>query len=114
MKNTNNLNTVNPASWISRDPGSGVSYSDLQNQKKQIFLENNQKSGIYCLTNNLTGFKYIGSSTNLAKRFVTYFSNILLQKITTKSKSIISSALLKNGLSNPRAGRAGDGKRVSL
>ncbi len=92
MKNTNNLNTVNPL----------VSYYDLQNQKNQIFLENNQKSGIYCLTNNLTGFRYIGSSKNLAKRFVTYFSNILLQKITQKSKSIISSALLKNGLSNFR------------
>lgn len=92
MKNTNNSNTVNLL----------VSYSDLQNQKKQIFLENKQKSGIYCFTNNLTGFKYIGSSQNLAKRFVTYFSNDLLQKITRKSRSIISSALLKNGLSNFR------------
>jgi len=90
MKDTNKLNIFNPL----------ASYSDLIKQKSQIFLENKQKSGIYCFTNNLNGFRYIGSSTNLSKRFVIYFSKNLLQKITIKSKSIISSSLLKNGLSN--------------
>lgn len=90
MKNTNNLNIVNPI----------ASYSDLSNQKYKFFLENKQKSGIYCFTNKQTGHRYIGSSTNLAKRFVNYFSENLLLKITNKSKSIICSSLLKNGLSN--------------
>ena len=96
MKNTNNTNNTNKLNI----GNPSASYSDLIKQKSQIFLENRQKSGIYCFINNLTGFRYIGSSTNLSRRFVIYFSKNLLQKLTTKSKSIISSSLLKNGLSN--------------
>ena len=73
MKDTNKLNIFKPL----------ASYSDLIKQKSQIFLENKQKSGIYCFTNNLNGYRYIGSSTNLSKRFVTYFSKNLLPHMET-------------------------------
>lgn len=64
-----------------------------------IYKDNRGKIGIYRRTNLLNGNIYIGSSTNLAKRFTLYFSLTYLQK-QAKKNSIICRALLKNGHSN--------------
>lgn len=59
-----------------------------------------KKAGIYRWTNLISGKTYIGSSSNLAKRFTGYFSITFLTRESLKSKSLIYSALLKYGYSN--------------
>jgi excinuclease UvrABC nuclease subunit len=56
------------------------SYLNAHTQKKQIYLENKNKSGIYRWTNTTTGKIYVESSINLAKRFTDYFSIVFLDK----------------------------------
>jgi len=53
--------------------------------------------GVYILTNNINGKRYVGSSINLRKRLYSYFET----KINTlKGVSIIFNALIKYGYSN--------------
>jgi hypothetical protein len=40
----------------------------LDRNNKAIFKDNNNKSGIYMLTNKMNGKQYVGSSVNLNKR----------------------------------------------
>jgi group I intron endonuclease len=68
--------------------------------KLTIYKDNKNKSGIYRLTNNITGKSYIGSSINLSVRFAHYYSFAFLNRIINKSNSIICRALLKYGYSN--------------
>jgi group I intron endonuclease len=77
-----------------------ASYSNPINLKSIIYKENNKKGGIYRWTNIISGKIYIGSSSNLNKRFSGYFSINYLTKESLKYKSIIYSALLKYGYSN--------------
>ena len=77
-----------------------ASYSNPINLKSAIYKENLKKSGIYRWTNLISGKTYIGSSSNLAKRFSGYFSTIFLTRESLKTKSLIYSALLKYGHSN--------------
>lgn len=71
----------------------GKIYLDL-NDKKTIYTEN-KRSGVYRWTNNISGASYIGSSTNLTRRFRDYFSLLFLEKEVLKTQSIIYRALLK-------------------
>jgi group I intron endonuclease len=48
----------------------------------------------------ISGKTYIGSSSNLAKRFSGYFSTNFLTRVSLNSKSLIYFALLKYGSSN--------------
>lgn len=74
-------------------------YLDVETQKKLIIKENKGKSGIYCWINKENGKFYIGSSSNLGRRFSGYFSINFLRKVKEKNKSIIYESLLKNGYS---------------
>jgi group I intron endonuclease len=98
MKNTttlqNNLNLI-------RDLiGKQTIYTNLTSDIKIIYKDNNGKSGIYCLTNIITGKIYIGSAVNLTRRFREYFSIKYLTKELLVNNSYIYRALLKYGYSN--------------
>lgn len=67
---------------------------ELGNQK-EINRLNNNKSGIYRITQIDIKASYIGSASNLTRRFRDYFS--ILQKEILRNKSMISRALLKYG-----------------
>jgi group I intron endonuclease len=100
MKNTNILyKKLSNTSFIIEP---AVVYSDLTLEMKTIFKDNKGKSGVYRLTNIITGATYIGSAINLTRRFREYFSVKHLKKETLKNNSIIYRALLKNGYSNFR------------
>lgn len=72
-----------------------VMYDNADTQKEKIYNENRGKVGVYRWTNLCNGKFYIGSSTNLSKRFTKYYS---LTYLTKQSKSsIILKALLKYG-----------------
>ena len=68
--------------------------------KSVIYKENQKKVGVYRWTNLISGKTYIGSSTNLAKRFSYYFSNKFLTREIKRIKNMVYSALLKYGYSN--------------
>ena len=75
-------------------------YPNADLQKKQILKENKAKSGIYRWTNKENGNFYVGSSTNLGRRFRNYFDKSCLKRELKKGNSIINNSLLKNGNSN--------------
>jgi GIY-YIG catalytic domain/NUMOD1 domain len=79
-----------------------ISYLNIDLNKDNIFKENRNKSGIYKWTNLITGKSYIGSAINLSRRLKQYFSIHYLNRVLSKSKSIIYSSLLKYGYSNFR------------
>ena len=73
-----------------------VSYENVQVSKTIIISQNKNKSGIYRITNIFNGQSYVGSSSNLSKRFYDHFN---LNKVTkNKEKSILYRAILKYGL----------------
>lgn len=73
-----------------------VTYLNADLNKEEIIKENRNKSGIYRWTNLNTGFIYIGSSVNLAKRLNYYYNYSCL----TKQNMVIYKAILKYGYSN--------------
>jgi group I intron endonuclease len=75
-----------------------VIYQNADINKNEIFKENKEKSGVYRWINLNTGFSYVGSSVNLAKRFTSYYNYSFL----AKNNMIISKAILKYGYSNFR------------
>lgn len=72
------------------------SYLNLDTCKVQILSENTNKSGVYCLTNLVNGKQYIGSSSNLRRRFLRYFNT---NNLIRDDSMQICRALLKNGYS---------------
>lgn len=72
-------------------------YENADTNKNLILAENNNKSGIYRLTNKLNGKFYIGSSINLKQRFLNYFNFSYIDK---RKNFIISRALIDYGYSN--------------
>ena len=77
-----------------------ASYSNPVNFKTIIYKENLKKAGIYRWTNLTNGKIYIGSSSNLGKRFSGYFSFNFLTRESFKTKSLIYTAILKYDYSN--------------
>ena len=73
-----------------------IIYDNGDINKLQAIKENNAKSGIYRWTNKINGNSYVESSTNLAKRFRSYYNFNYI----SKSKMLISKALIKYGYSN--------------
>ena len=71
-------------------------YSDLD-KTKVIFKENMKRPGIYRWVNLVNGSTYIGSASDLTRRFRDYFSEKWLEKETRSNNSIIYRALLKYG-----------------
>lgn len=71
-------------------------YHNADAQKKDIYLNNKGKSGIYMWVNSVNGKRYVGSSSDLQKRFSAYYSVAYLTKYNT---TMIHRALLKYGYS---------------
>lgn len=67
-------------------------YKDLFSMKNANLKENIGKSGIYMLTNKLTGDIYVGQSINISNRFKNYFN---ISYIKSKERFIINRALIK-------------------
>jgi excinuclease UvrABC nuclease subunit len=57
-----------------------------------FFKENKDKAGIYRWTNLINNKSYVGSSTNLGKRFRNYLKILFLENIDM----VINKALLKS------------------
>ena len=72
-------------------------YEDASSMQKAILKDNAGKSGIYMLTNKLTGDIYVGQSIDLRKRFLNYFN---LSYLSRRNELIISRAIIKYGYSN--------------
>lgn len=72
-------------------------YDNAFLMNKMIISENKGKSGIYMITNIITGNIYVGQSIDLSKRFIKYFCH---SYIKSKESLIISRALIKYGYSN--------------
>jgi len=82
---------------VNKDSLSPLVYVNAYYMKKTILKENIGKSGIYMLTNLLTGDMYIGQYTDLSKRFRKYFT---ISYIISKKELIITRALIKYGYAN--------------
>lgn len=69
-----------------------VSYINLQENKKRIYKENKNKSGVYMLTNLINKKSYIGSSRSLSNRFYSHFClNYTKRKIRNSADTIYKS-----------------------
>jgi len=71
-------------------------YANMDTQKLDILLENKDKVGIYCIINVTDGKKYVGSSINLRRRFLQYYS---IGNLARYSYMYICRALAKYGYS---------------
>lgn len=71
-------------------------YINAKLNKDLIYKEN--KCGVYCWNNLITGKIYIGSSTSLYRRFRNYFSLEYIKNV--RGSSLICKALLKYGFYN--------------
>lgn len=76
------------------------SYSNPYLQRKEIYKNLNNQSGIYLWTNLISNNKYVGSSVNLSRRLKDYFNKSYLESELKKNNSLIYKALLKYGYAN--------------
>lgn len=65
-------------------------YDNFKENRFNILKEQKNKSGIYCLINNINGNSYIGSSINLSSRMRNYLNTTFL-----KSKQNINMPIIK-------------------
>jgi len=68
-------------------------YEDSEFQKEQIITENRGASGVYSWLHRTSKRRYIGSSVDITRRFLEYFSQASLTK--SKGRSYIRAALRK-------------------
>nr|WUR10601.1 GIY-YIG endonuclease [Elmerina hispida] len=79
-----------------------ISYKNFKEDRVKILKELAQqkdKSGVYCLINNINGHSYVGSSINLASRMKNYLNNAFLKSKQNNNMPIVK-ALLKYDQSN--------------
>ena len=57
-----------------------ISYSNVEELKNKICKYNNKKTGIYMLTNKISGESYVGSTVNLSRRLNNYFFPVFFNK----------------------------------
>lgn len=74
-------------------------YNNLKEDRAQILKDQKDKSGVYCLINNINGHNYVGSSINLSSRIKNYLNNAYLKNKDNNNMPIVK-ALLKHGQSN--------------
>ena len=72
-------------------------YDNIEDKKAETWKDNKDKSGVYRWINTVTRSSYVGSSTVLNRRIKCYLETNYLK--TYKHKSVISSDILKYGLS---------------
>jgi hypothetical protein len=70
-----------------------IKFEDADSQKMEILEISKDKSGIYMWVNKINGKKYVGSSTNLRRRFLQYYN---VNRLMTNNMAI-NTALLKHG-----------------
>lgn len=87
------------ASNYSHSSETPVKIYNIPRDKFIIIRENRSKAGVYRFLNLTNGKSYIGSSTNLGRRFSEYLSNYYLETQLDKGRSQICSALLRYGYS---------------
>ena len=74
-------------------------YNSLKEDRIQILKDQKDKSGVYCLVNNINGHNYVGSSIALGNRMKNYLNNTYLKNKNNNNMPIVK-ALLKHGQSN--------------
>jgi group I intron endonuclease len=74
-------------------------YNSLKENRLRILKDQKDKSGIYCLINNINGHSYIGSSINITARMKNYLNKSFL-KSKQNCNMPINKALLKYDHSN--------------
>lgn len=77
-------------------------YLNASIEKKNILMNNKDKSGVYIWINKVNGKMYVGSSVSLSKRFWFYYSLNSSNKNLNKRRSGIYNAILKYDFSNFR------------
>ncbi|KIH86266.1 GIY COI i14 grp IB protein (mitochondrion) [Sporothrix brasiliensis 5110] len=87
--NKDNINTLIPV----------IIYNNFKEDRSKILKEQKDKSGIYCLINNINSHSYVGSSINLASRMKNYLNNTFLKSRQNINMPIVK-ALLKYGQDN--------------
>jgi len=92
-------NTTNNNNLTSKEIKSLFFYEFPVASKKDIYKNNNRKTGIYLWTHKASGKKYVGSSLNISQRLVKYFSRSCLLREKERNQSAIYRAILKYGLS---------------
>jgi group I intron endonuclease len=75
-------------------------YENVDKDKLLIIRENKEKAGVYRFFNLTNGKSYVGSSSNLVRRFREYLSIYYLELQLEKGRSNICAALLKHGYSS--------------
>lgn len=89
--------------FMSTDSKSSINlikfYSNAEESKSIILLENKNKSGIYKWENKISGEFYIGSAVDLSKRMSEYYRESYVTH-PSRGKSIICFALVKYGYNN--------------
>jgi len=76
-----------------------IAYDNFKENRVNIFKEQKDKSGIYCLINKNNGHSYVGSSINLASRMRNYLNTAFLKSKQNINMPIVK-ALLKYNPSN--------------
>ncbi len=71
-------------------------YNSLKEDRLQLFKEQKDPTGVYCLVNLIKGHTYIGSSVNIEGRMKNYLNNSYL-KSNKNSNMPITLALSKYG-----------------
>lgn len=98
--NINNNSNSSSSSSSNNNIIPSVVYMDLDINKRVIYKENRNKSGIYRWVNLVTGEAYVGSAVDITRRLWGYFSLQFLNKELRRNRSRISNSLLKYGYSN--------------
>lgn len=93
---TKSSNTINKLNYLSL-VNPTKTYNNMFLMKKTILTENKNKSGIYLLTNLITGDIYVGQSIDLSRRLGRYYT---LSYLRDKGSFIITKALVKYGYTN--------------
>jgi len=71
-------------------------YNKLKEDRLQLYKEQRNKTGVYCLVNLINGHTYIGSSTNIEGRMKSYLNNSYI-KSKQNCNMPITLALYKYG-----------------
>lgn len=77
-----------------------ITYNNILDNKSIILKNNKNKSGVYKFSNVITNESYVGSSSNISKRFSRYFSLNYLKDKIERYNSRIYTAILENGYNN--------------
>jgi len=71
---------------------------DIGSQRQELLSYGRGVPAVYYIFNKINGHDYVGSTSNLTKRFYSYYSEITLKHAVIHSNSLICKALLKHGV----------------